>query len=175
MLKYLAKYTIKAAMFDGGAWMPDPETHHQERHILAEDDADAKKRAEGYKSEVGKGYYGPSVSLDSLIQMKEVALADDKPLSRDLPKKIVFDEKLEFLVDESGAKYLGRRFATVSALSHNKVKPEDAEEESLLFLLKEAGDKSADAYEEISSHLIDDSVEYAPCYTVRTNAILYKK
>ncbi len=34
MTTYLARYTTKAAMFDGGAWMPDQEPHYEEIRVV---------------------------------------------------------------------------------------------------------------------------------------------
>ena len=46
MEQYMAEYTINASMFDGGAWMPDPEPHQESHSFDAADDTDAVKKQE---------------------------------------------------------------------------------------------------------------------------------
>ena len=72
MPKYQAKYTFTSVMCDGGCWVPDLETHMEEYKFDAKTDDEAKKIADEHKYSVGKNYFGPKVSLESLMQIKEV-------------------------------------------------------------------------------------------------------
>ena len=78
MPTHLAKYTINAVMIDGGAWMPDPEPHKREYKFDATDEAEAKKLAEDHTSAFYKEFFGPSVSLDELLEVKDVKFKDVK-------------------------------------------------------------------------------------------------
>lgn len=77
MPRYLAKYTIRAMMFDG-AWMQDPEAHHAEHKYIAENDAAAVKIAEDHKKAVGSNYFGPRVTLDQLLKIEEVEIKEEE-------------------------------------------------------------------------------------------------
>lgn len=74
MPEYLAKYTVKSIMYDGGAWFPDPDPHYHEHLFEARDGTEAKKMAEEYKSSIGKEYFGPRITLDSLLKVENVDL-----------------------------------------------------------------------------------------------------
>ena len=52
--------------------MPDLETHMEEYKFNAKNDDEAKKIADEHKYSVGSNYFGPKVSLESLMQIKEV-------------------------------------------------------------------------------------------------------
>ncbi len=71
---YLAKYTTNSSMYDGGAWMPDPEPHKDEYRFQANGDKQAQRLAEEHKRDIGKRYFGPSVTLDSLVRIEDVYL-----------------------------------------------------------------------------------------------------
>lgn len=74
MKNYLAQYTIKAAMFDGGAWMPDPEPHKREHSFQAQDSEQAKTMAEAHRLVLTKEYFGPMITLDRLVETTEIRL-----------------------------------------------------------------------------------------------------
>lgn len=174
MPEYLAKYTTRAAMFDGGAFMPDPEPHYDEYRFEAETDGDAAKIAEEYKSTLGKEYFGSAITLDSLDQVKPVKV-EPAPSATKQIKKVHFDEKLEYLVDEREVKYEGRRFRTVSAGSDSRSTSQDAENGALWNLESLATKAGADAYEIVSSALQDSKQEYDPKpWTAMVTAILYQ-
>ncbi|MFH1073213.1 MAG: hypothetical protein V1743_07335 [Nanoarchaeota archaeon] len=80
---YLATYTVRANMFDGGCWMPDPEPHHIEYGFSIDRaqykskkaaEARANEMAEEHKSVIRKDYFGPSITLDRLLRVDEVAV-----------------------------------------------------------------------------------------------------
>ncbi|MEK6848149.1 MAG: hypothetical protein AABX65_00770 [Nanoarchaeota archaeon] len=72
MNNYIAKYRTNAYMFDGGAWMPDPEPHSDERVFRAKSSREARKMAEERKIEIGQRYYRARVTLESLFKVEEV-------------------------------------------------------------------------------------------------------
>lgn len=85
MPKYLAKYTFTSVMCDGGCWVPDLETHIEEYKFDAKTDDEARKIAEEHKYSVGSNYFGPKVTLEFLMQIKEVKVE----VSKDVKVKIV--------------------------------------------------------------------------------------
>ncbi len=74
MVEYLAKYTVRAYMFDGGAWMPDPEPHKVEYRFKAKTYEAAKKIAREHTSTFKDIYFGPCSTLDQLLKIEEVKL-----------------------------------------------------------------------------------------------------
>ena len=72
MKNYLAVYSIKSSMFDGGAWMPDPEPHREEYRFEASDDGDARKKSEEHSRMFRKIYFGPQTTLESLMEVREL-------------------------------------------------------------------------------------------------------
>ena len=74
MEKYLAKYTVRASMFDGGAFMPDPEPHKLEYLFEAKDETDAKKLAEEHRTTFNSRYFSPTSTLDQLLKVENVQL-----------------------------------------------------------------------------------------------------
>ena len=177
MKKYRADYTIKAMMMDGGAFMPDPESH-QESHLFdAADDAEAKKNSEGYKSKISKNYYGANIKLESLAEVRAVESQEPKPTPLEARvRKVSFDKALESLVDEQGGRYTGKRFDTISAHSGSCSSRKSASYDALEKLENLAQKGGAEAYEITSEHVHDTKEEYdsAP-YTVSVTAILYKQ
>lgn len=91
-------------------------------------------------------------------------------------KKVRFSEDIGSLVDAENKNYNGTRFCTISGQSlggHYSQKGAEIEAESEL--IKRAEKCDADAYEIISSHLMDSRQEYdATPYTTTVTAILYK-
>lgn len=77
MPQYLAKYTVNADMFDGGAWMPDPEPHKPEYIFSAKDDDEARRLAEAHMRTFNEKYFGPSSTLDQLLQIAEVKIKEE--------------------------------------------------------------------------------------------------
>lgn len=74
MAEYLANYTVWADMFDGGAWMPDPEPRKPEYRFSANNDEEARKIAEKHMKTFRETYFNPSSKLDSLLRIDDVVL-----------------------------------------------------------------------------------------------------
>lgn len=74
MAKYLAKYSVLVDMFDGGAWMPDPEPRKPEHYFEADNDKEASRIAEGYMKTFKDTYFNPTSKLDSLLKIEDVEL-----------------------------------------------------------------------------------------------------
>jgi len=90
-------------------------------------------------------------------------------------KNVYFDEKLESLVDETGAKYEGRRFKTVSASCppYGTCSPQYAQRLALFNLNVLAEKNGAEAYEVIRIESYKNPENMDPCMATVT-AILYK-
>lgn len=174
MPEYLAKYTTRAAMMDGGTWMSDPDPHHNEYRFLAENDEDAAKKAEEYKSILGKEYFGPTTTLNSLDQVRNIL--SETPPPKPAPQKIHFRKDIGELVNESGSPYRGKRLNTISATSASR-HPERqwAERDALERLVTLAEKEGAEAYEITSSIVEDSRQEYdGTPFTATVTAILYQ-
>ena len=80
MPQYLAKYTVNAYMFDGGAWMPDFEPHKKEHKFIAKDENEARVFATNYMYSKGfrEQFFAPSTTLDALLEVKDVEIKDNK-------------------------------------------------------------------------------------------------
>ncbi len=74
MQTYLARYTVWADMYDGGAFMPDPEPHKPEYRFDVDNKEKARKVAEDYIPELAKRFFGPRITLDELLEINEVEL-----------------------------------------------------------------------------------------------------
>lgn len=178
--KYMAEYTVRSSMMDGGCFMPDPEPHQEKRHFEAADDAEAKKKAEGYKPEIAKKYFGPSITLESVSEVREVELQEPNPTPLEARvREVSFDKKLESLVDkQTGQEYTGRRFETIFACSYfgGFSSKESASADALEKLENLAQKAGAEAYEITSEQVFDTEQEYdsAP-YTCSATAILYRR
>jgi len=73
MPEYLARYTVKALMYDG-AWMPDPEPHKPEFRFEAKNDFEARKIAEEHMDTFEKDYFHPIPTLDQILKVEDVLL-----------------------------------------------------------------------------------------------------
>ncbi|MBI4147472.1 hypothetical protein HY494_02360 [Candidatus Woesearchaeota archaeon] len=91
-------------------------------------------------------------------------------------KKVTVDEKLESLVDETGAKYEGKEFWTITAwVFAGQSSSDAASSEAQLKLADLAEQNHADAYQLIYVNIFDSRQEYDPApYTAAATAILYK-
>ena len=69
MPEYLAKYRTEAYMFDGGAWMPDPDAHSDEYRFKARSDKEALKKAKEHMKIFQKLYFGPKSTLEQLLKL----------------------------------------------------------------------------------------------------------
>lgn len=78
MPHYEAKYTTNTFMFDGGAWMPDPEPHKDTYKFKARNNEEALTTAEQHKIEIGRKYFGADVTLDELLKITPIELNSDK-------------------------------------------------------------------------------------------------
>ena len=172
MKKYLAKYTTRAAMFDGGAWMPDPDSHHDEFRFEADNDGEAQKRAHEQKAVIAKQYFGSNITLDSLDQVREIVQETAKPALQ----RIHFQQDIGQLVSELGVLYEGNRLSTISARSASSHPDRTwAENDALVKLITLAEQEGADAYEIINSSIEDSRQECdGTPYTATVTAILYK-
>ncbi len=172
MPEYLAKYTTRAAMFDGGAWMPDQEPHYDEYRFEAENDEKAQKVADGHKAVIARNYFGPNITLDSLDKVKEIV----QEITTPAPQRIHFQKDIGQLVIESGITYQGKRLSTISARSASSHPyKKRAENDALAGLVTLVEKEGADAYEVIGSSIEDSRQEYdGTPYTATVTAILYK-
>ena len=177
MQKYLAKYTTKASMFDGGAFMEDPEPHQNEYRFEASDEETARRKAQEHIRDINKDLFSPSTTLDSLMEVKPVQLSLPSLSAGKLNiKKVQFNQELSSLMDEQGVVYQGKRMDTISARSQSS-HPDTgwAEKDALAVLVSEVEKKQVDAYEIIGSSIEDSRQECdgAP-YNATLIAILYK-
>ncbi|MEK6863637.1 MAG: DUF1471 domain-containing protein [Nanoarchaeota archaeon] len=177
--RYMAEYTIRSCIIDGGCFMPDPEPHQERRNFEAADDAEAKKKAEEYYPEIAKNYWGSSITLESVSEVREVELQKPELMSLEARvRKVRFDEKLNALVDERGQKYTGKKFRGVSAWSSlgGFSSRENACHDALEKIETLAQKAGADAYEITSKDVHDTQQEYDPKpYTICVSAILYRR
>ncbi len=91
-------------------------------------------------------------------------------------KKVTFDERLEILVDETGAKYKGNKFWTITAWAFaGQSSLDDASSEAQRIVADLAELNHADAYRLIYVNTFDSRQEYdSTPYTAAATAILYK-
>ncbi len=174
MPEYLAKYTTRASLMDGGTWMADPDPHHNEYRFIAENDEDAVKKAEEYIPILRKEFWLPTTTLNSLDQTRKILPEITPP--KPAPQKIHFQKDLGKLVNEMGSPYFGKRFNTISTHSASR-HPERqwAENDVLAQLVTLAEKEGADAYEITSSTVEDSRQEYdGTPYTATITAIVYK-
>ena len=174
MTTYLAKYTTKAAMFDGGAWMSDPEPHKDEYRFEADNDSKAQEMAKAQQAVIAKQYFGSNIALDSLDQVREME-QEVLPLTPAL-QRIHFQQDIGQLVNELGVPYEGKRVNTISARSASSHPDRTwAENDALAKLVTLAEQEGADAYEIIGSAVEDRQQECdGTPYTAMVTAILYK-
>lgn len=175
MTEYHAKYIIKASMMDGGVWMPDPDAHIKEYRFSAESDAEAQRIAEEYKPVLARDYFGPSITLDSLCEIREIKIEALPKQRTQNPLRISFSRDLGHLVTEAGEKYDGTRFDRISADSSTQSSREEAERQALYNVEMKAQDAGADAYEITSLRIEDSQLECdgAP-YSGSATALVYK-
>jgi len=74
MTEYLAKYRIESYMFDGGAWMPDPDARIREHRFEAGNDEEARKIAIEHMKDFKKLYFSPTSRLEQLLRIEEVKI-----------------------------------------------------------------------------------------------------
>jgi len=65
-------------MFDGGAWMPDPEPHNHTATFYANSEHEAWKTAWNEVRATEKQYFGAQSTIDDLVKIEDVQLKDKK-------------------------------------------------------------------------------------------------
>ena len=72
MPTYLAVYKTNAMMYDGGAWMKDPDSHRDEYKFDADSDFEAGRMAEEHIVDIAGKYVQPKVTLEQLMKVEDV-------------------------------------------------------------------------------------------------------
>ena len=75
-MKYLAKFKVEAYEYSFGGSRPYEE--NKEWGFEANNDEEAQKMAMKHRFEIGKGLIGPTVTLESLIQVGKVILKKEE-------------------------------------------------------------------------------------------------